>query len=154
MARGEASLLGLDFFKTVVALQKKYAPPHVRIENDLQTNGTLLDDAWCTFLQDNNFLVGLSIDGPKHMHDVYRKYAGGMGSFDKVMRSARLLKKHGIRFATLTVVNAVNAKHPVDVYRFLRDEVGSEQMQFIPLVDHKAHETHSSRTLEYSGSAR
>ncbi|SBW02910.1 Anaerobic sulfatase-maturating enzyme [uncultured delta proteobacterium] len=136
---GEASLLGLDFFKTIVALQKKYTPPHVRIENDLQTNGTLLDDAWCAFLRENNFLVGLSMDGPKHMHDVYRKDASGAGSFDRVMRSARLLHEYGVRFATLTVVNAVNAKHPVDVYTFLRDEVGSSQMQFMPLVEHKAH---------------
>lgn len=136
---GEASLLGLDFFKTVVALQKQYAPPHVRIENDLQTNGTLLDDDWCDFLRENNFLVGLSMDGPKHMHDVYRKDASGAGSFDRVMRSARLLREHGVRFATLTVVNAVNAKRPADVYTFLRDEVGSSQMQFMPLVEHKAH---------------
>lgn len=136
---GEATLLGLDFFKTVVALQKKHAPLHVRIENDLQTNGMLLDDAWCAFLRDNNFLVGLSIDGPKHMHDAHRKDAGGKGSFDRVMRSARLLRRHGVRFATLTVVSAVNAKHPVEVYRFLRDEVESGQMQFMPLVEHKAH---------------
>ena len=138
---GEPSLLGLDFFRTVVALQKKYAPPHVRIENDLQTNGTLLDDAWCAFLREENFLVGLSIDGPKHIHDAHRKDAAGAGSFDRVMRSARLLHKYGVRFATLTVVGATGAKYPTSVYRFLRDEVGSEQMQFIPLVDRKMHAT-------------
>ncbi len=132
---GEPSLLGLDFFRRAVELQKKYAPAHVRIENDLQTNGTLLDDEWCEFLRENDFLVGLSIDGPRELHDAYRKYRGGAGSFDRVMESVGLLKKHGVRFATLTVVNNINAKHPLEVYRFLRDEVESRQMQFIPIVE-------------------
>ncbi len=132
---GEPSLLGLDFFRKVVALQKKYAPAYVRCENDLQTNGTLLDDEWCKFLHDNNFLVGLSIDGPKHLHDAYRTYGNGKGSFDKVMESAKLLKKHDVRFATLTVVNKLNSGYPLEVYRFLRDEVGSKQIQLIPIVE-------------------
>ncbi len=132
---GEPSLLGLDFFRQVIALQKKYAPPYVRCENDLQTNGTLLTDEWCEFLRENNFLVGLSIDGPRELHDAYRTYSDGRGSFDRVMESARLLRKHSVRFATLTVVNNLNAKHPLEVYRFLRDEVGSRQMQFIPIVE-------------------
>ncbi len=132
---GEPSLLGIDFFRRTVELQKKYAPAHVRIENDLQTNGTLLNEEWCEFLRENDFLVGLSIDGPQKLHDAYRKYRGGAGSFDRVMESVRLLKKHGVRFATLTVVNDINAKHPLEVYRFLRDEVGSRQMQFIPIVE-------------------
>ncbi len=134
---GEPSLLGLDFFRRVVELEKKYAPPYIRCENDLQTNGTMLDDEWCEFLRENDFLVGLSIDGPRRLHDAYRKYSSGKGSFDRVMESARLLRKHGVRFATLTVVNNVNAKHPAEVYRFLRDEVGSRQMQFIPIVESK-----------------
>jgi len=134
---GEPSLLGLDFFRKVVAIQKKYAPTHVRIENDLQTNGTLLNDEWCGFLRDNNFLVGLSIDGPRHLHDVYRKQVNNQGSFDRVMNAAGLLNKHGVRFATLTVVNNINAKHPAEVYRFLRDKVGSKQMQFIPIAEPK-----------------
>ncbi len=134
---GEPSLLGLDFFKKVVELQKKYAPPHVRCENDLQTNGTLLDKEWCKFLKENNFLVGLSIDGPKHLHDTYRTYTGGKGSFDRVFESAKLLREEGVRFATLTVVNDVNANYPLEVYRFLRDEVKSKQMQFIPIVEPK-----------------
>ncbi len=132
---GEPSLLGLDFFRKAVALQKKYAPPHVRCENDLQTNGTMLDDEWCEFLRENNFLVGLSVDGPRELHDAYRRYNDGRGSFDRVMSSARLLNKHGVRFATLTVVNDLNSKHPLEVYRFLRDEVKSKQMQFIPIVE-------------------
>ncbi len=132
---GEPSLLGLEFFKKVVALQKKYAPSHVRCENDLQTNGTLLTDEWCEFLRENNFLVGLSIDGPKHLHDHYRTYKDGKGSFDRVFNASKLLRKHDVRFATLTVVNNANSKYPLEVYRFLRDEVGSKQMQFIPIVE-------------------
>ncbi len=132
---GEPTLLGLDFFRKAVELEKKYAPKHVRCENDLQTNGTLLDDRWCEFLAENDFLVGLSIDGPKLLHDAYRRYNDGRGSFDRVMESSRLLRKHGVKFATLTVVNNLNAKHPLEVYRFLRDEVGSRQMQFIPIVE-------------------
>jgi len=132
---GEPTLLGIDFFKRVVALEKKYCPPHVRCENDLQTNGTLLDDAWCAFLHEENFLVGLSIDGPRHLHDAYRKDASGTGSFDRVFRAAKLLRKHKVNFATLSCVNYQTAKHPLEVYRFLRDEIGSKRMQFIPIVE-------------------
>jgi uncharacterized protein len=132
---GEPTLLGLDFFKKVVALEKKYCPPHVRCENDLQTNGTLLDNAWCEFLHDENFLVGLSIDGPKTLHDAYRKDKAGDGSFDRVFRAAGLLIKHKVNFATLSCVNRVTAKHPLEVYRFLRDKVGSKRIQFIPIVE-------------------
>ncbi len=134
---GEPTLLGLDFFKYVVALQKKYARPYMRCENDLQTNGTLLTDEWCEFLCENRFLVGLSIDGPQELHDGHRVYRNGKGSFDQVMYAARLLNKHGVRFATLTVVHNLNAKEPLAVYRFLRDEVKSKQMQFIPIVEPK-----------------
>ena len=132
---GEPTLLGLDFFKKVVELEKKYCPAHVRCENDLQTNGTLLDDAWCEFLHEQNFLVGLSIDGPKHLHDRYRKDKSGQGSFDRVMRSVKLLKKHKVNFATLSCINRATAKAPLEVYRFLRDKVGSKRMQFIPIVE-------------------
>ncbi len=134
---GEPTLLGLPFFEKVVALQNKYMPAHVRCENDLQTNGTLLTDEWCEFLKKNNFLVGLSIDGPQHLHNAYRTYKDGRGSFEKVMEAARLLNKHDVRFATLTVVNNENAKYPLEVYRFLRDEVKSKQLQFIPIVEPK-----------------
>jgi uncharacterized protein len=132
---GEPTLLGLDFFRKVVELEKKYCPSHVRCENDLQTNGTLLDDAWCEFLHDENFLVGLSIDGPKHLHDVYRKDKSGQGSFGSVFRAAKLLRKHKLNFATLSCVNRDTARHPLEVYRFLRDKVGSKRMQFIPIVE-------------------
>jgi uncharacterized protein len=132
---GEPTLLGLDFFRNVVELEKKYCPPHVRCENDLQTNGTNLDDAWCEFLYKHNFLVGLSVDGPKHLHDAYRRDRSGQGSFDRVLRAVKLLKKHKVNFATLSCVNRLTAKHPLEVYRFLRDGIGSKRMQFIPIVE-------------------
>jgi uncharacterized protein len=132
---GEPTLLGLDFFKKVVALEKKYCPPHVRYENDLQTNGTLIDDTWCKFLHDENFLVGLSIDGPKSLHDAYRKDKSGQGSFDRAFRASKLLRNHKVNFATLSCINRVTAKHPIEVYRFLRDKVESKRIQFIPIVE-------------------
>jgi uncharacterized protein len=134
---GEPTLLGLNFFRKVVELEKKYCPPHKRIENDLQTNGTLLDDEWCEFLTENNFLVGLSIDGPQELHDYYRRDKAGKGSFDRIFNSARLLRKHGTAFATLSCVNRKTAQQPLEVYRFLRDEVKSPRMQFIPIVEPK-----------------
>jgi len=134
---GEPTLLGLDFFRHVIELEKKYCPPHVRCENDLQTNGVNIDEAWCKFLHKERFLVGLSIDGPKHLHDTYRHDKNGLGSFDKVLRAAKLLRKHKVNFATLSCVNRLTAKHPLEVYRFLRDEVKSQRIQFIPIVEPK-----------------
>jgi uncharacterized protein len=134
---GEPTLLGLDFFRKVIELEKRYAPPWLRCENDLQTNGTLLDDEWCEFLKENDFLVGLSIDGPRELHDRYRKDKRGGGSFEKVFHASKLLRKHGVKFATLSCVNLVTGRHPLEVYRFLRDEVGSKRMQFIPIVEPK-----------------
>jgi len=132
---GEPTLLGLDFFKKVVEIEKRYCPPHIRCENDLQTNGTNLDDSWCEFLHEAVFLVGLSIDGPKRLHDAYRRDKSGKGSFDQVFRAVKLLKKHDVSFATLTCVNQLTAKHPLEVYRFLRDVIGAKRMQFIPIVE-------------------
>ncbi len=153
---GEPTLLGLDFFRKVVALEKRYCPPHVRCENDLQTNGASLDDTWCEFLGAEGFLVGLSIDGPKHLHDVYRRDKGGRGSFDRTFRAARLLRKHHVNFATLSCVNRLTGQHPLEVYRFLRDEVGSRRMQFIPIVEptgfrHTAPQRWDWRTLPIFG---
>ncbi len=138
---GEPTLLGLDFFRRVIELEEKYCPPHVQVENDLQTNGTLLDDEWCLFLREHGFLLGLSVDGPRELHDHYRLDEAGRGSFDRVMNSARLLKKHGVRFATLSCVNRLTGQHPIEVYRFLRDVVESPQMQFIPIVEPTAFRT-------------
>lgn len=138
---GEPTLLGIDFFRKVVELEKKYKKANQRIENDLQTNGTLLNDQWCKFLRENNFLVGLSIDGPRQLHNAYRVTKGREPTFDKVFDAAKLLKKHGVKFNTLTVVNRLNAKRPKDVYRFLRNEIGSTYIQFIPCVEPKDFET-------------
>jgi uncharacterized protein len=134
---GEPTLLGIDFFRKVVDLQAKYSKPGRRIENDLQTNGTLIDEEWCRFLKGNRFLVGLSIDGPRDIHDRCRCEKNGSPSFDKVVAAARLLKKHGIPFNTLTCIHRYNARRPLDVYRFLRREIESTYMQFIPIVEYK-----------------
>jgi uncharacterized protein len=132
---GEPTLMGLDFFRKAVELQAKHAKPGMQIQNAFQTNGTLLNDAWCEFFHQNNFLVGLSIDGPADLHDIYRQDKGGHPTFELVFRAAALLKKHHVEFNTLTCVNAANAGHGLEVYRFLRDEVGSRFMQFIPIVE-------------------
>jgi uncharacterized protein len=132
---GEPTLLGLDFFRKVVELEKKHAKPGQTVQNDLQTNGTLIDEDWCRFLKENRFLVGLSIDGPKKLHDRYRVAKNGEPTFDKVFNAAKLLKKHGVPFNTLTCVHRENAKHPLDVYRFLRREIGSTHIQFTPIVE-------------------
>lgn len=132
---GEPTLMGLDFFRRSLEFQKKYAKPGTRIENTFQTNGILLDDEWCRFFHENNFLIGLSMDGPKELHDFYRKDKGGHGTFDRVMQAARLLKKHNVEFNILCTVNAKNADHPLDVYRFFRDELRAQYIQFIPIVE-------------------
>lgn len=138
---GEPSLMGLDFFRKVIAFQKKHAKPLQRIENDLQTNGTLLDEEWCQFLHDNRFLVGLSIDGPREIHDRYRVTKGGRPTFDKVFNASKLLHQYKVPFNTLTCVNRHNGRKPLDVYRFLKNDVGSTYMQFIPIVEYKGFET-------------
>ena len=138
---GEPTLLGLEYFEKVVALQKKHAKAGQRIENDLQTNGTLLTDDWANFLKENRFLVGLSIDGPRDIHDHYRISKHAEPTFDKVFAAAQTLQKHGVRFNTLTCVNRFNASRPLDVYRFLRRELGSTYLQFIPIVAIKDFET-------------
>jgi uncharacterized protein len=131
---GEPTLLGVDFFRKAVALQKKYCPPGKRITNALQTNGTLLNAEWCDFFRENTFLIGLSIDGPRDLHDYYRVDKGGNPTFDKVMNGLELLKAHRVEYNTLTVVNRQNSRRPLDVYNFLKQH-GSGFMQFIPLVE-------------------
>lgn len=131
---GEPTLVGLDFFRRAVALQSRYCPPGKQVTNALQTNGVLLDDAWCEFLRKNDFLVGLSIDGPQELHDCSRVDRRGRPTFDRVLRGLKLLRKHGVEFNTLTVVSRDNARHPRDIYRFLKEQ-GSRFIQFIPLVE-------------------
>jgi uncharacterized protein len=134
---GEPTILGLEFFREVVSLQARYRKPGQRIENDLQTNGTLLDEEWASFLKQNGFLVGLSCDGPKELHDRYRVDKQQRPTFDAVMRGLGVLKRHGAEFNTLTVVNRANSQQPLEVYRFLQ-QVGSGFIQFIPLVERQA----------------
>ena len=128
---GRQRLQATGFFQSLDV----YARPGVRLENDLQTNGVLLDAEWCRFLKENDFLVGLSVDGPRRFHDKYRVDREGNGSFERVVEAARLLREHGVRFNTLTCVNRDNARDPLAVYRFLRDKLGAVTMQFIPIVE-------------------
>ena len=130
---GEPTLLGVEFFRKAVKLQRRYSGGK-RIQNAIQTNGTRLDGEWCEFLREEKFLVGISVDGPPKLHNAYRVDKGGRGTYDTVLRGLRLLQKHGVEFNTLTVVNRKNARHPLEVYRFLRG-LGSRFMQFIPLVE-------------------
>ena len=132
---GEPTLMGIDFYRRAIELQEKYRTPGMTFENTMQTNGTLLDDEWCRFFKENNFLIGISIDGPRELHDIYRVDKKGEGSFDRVMKGLQLLQKHGVEYNVLTTVNRVNADHPLDVYRFLRDEAGTDWIQFIPVVE-------------------
>lgn len=145
---GEPTLLGLEFFQKVVALEKKHAKPNQKIQNDLQTNGTLLNEEWCEFLKANHFLVGLSIDGPKEIHDYYRITKGGKPTFDIVFNAAKLLQRHGVPFNTLTCVNRFNGRRPLDVYRFLTQELNSTHIQFIPIVEHKTFEKAAPQTWD------
>jgi uncharacterized protein len=133
---GEPTLLGVDFFERAVELERRYAGGK-RITNALQTNATLLDDRWGEFLARNGFLVGVSIDGPRELHDFYRVDKGSAGTFDRVMRGLEALKRHRVEFNTLTVVNRQNSRHPLEIYRFLKS-IGSRFMQFIPIVERKA----------------
>jgi uncharacterized protein len=133
---GEPTLLGVDYFRAVVALQAKYANGR-KIENAFQTNGILLDEAWAQFLAEHQFLVGLSIDGPRRFHDAYRVDKGGQPTFARVVRSMDLLKRHRVAFNTLTVVNRKNSYYPTEVYRFLKRH-GAGFIQFIPIVERVA----------------
>ena len=132
---GEPTLMGLDFFKRAVELQQKYRRPGTKIYNAFQTNGTLLDDAWCSFFREHDFLIGLSMDGPPELHDYYRVDKGGKPTHHKVLAAAQLLQKHRVEFNILTTVHAGNVTHPLEVYRYLRDVVGTQYMQFIPIVE-------------------
>jgi len=132
---GEPTLMGLDFFKRSIVFEKKYAKPGMKINNTIQTNGTLIDDEWAAFFKENNFLVGLSIDGPREMHDFYRINKQGEPTFDQVMRGLSFLQKHGVEWNALTTLHHANAEHPIEVYRFLRDECKAEFVQFIPIVE-------------------
>jgi len=132
---GEPTLMGLDFFRRAVELQRRYAPSDLRITNALQTNGTRLTPEWGPFLRDEGFLIGISIDGPAELHDRYRRDARGRGSLERALRGLEVLLEYQVEFNTLTCVQRSNGSHPKQVYRFLRG-LGSRYMQFIPVVEH------------------
>ena len=132
---GEPTLMGVDFFRRSIELQEKYKKPGMQILNSIQTNGILLDNEWGQFLKENNFLVGISMDGPRQLHNAYRVDKGGKGSFDRVMRGLDVLKKHDVDFNILCTVHAANGDHPLEVYHFFRDELKAEFIQFIPIIE-------------------
>lgn len=132
---GEPTVMGLDFFRRSIELQRKHRRPGQRILNTLQTNGTLLDADWASFLKEHEFLVGISIDGPRDMHDRYRVDKGGRPTFDRVVRGLEHLRRFGVDWNVLSCVHAANGDHGTKVYRFLRDELGAQFIQFIPVVE-------------------
>ena len=132
---GEPTLMGLDFFRRALEVEREALPSGWDVERTIQTNGTLLDDEWAAFLAENDILVGLSLDGPPELHDVYRHDCAGRSVFDKVEAAARLLQKHGVAFNVLCTVNAANADRPLEAYRYFRDELGARYLQLIPIVE-------------------
>ena len=134
---GEPCLAGPDFFQQVIYYQKKYAG-NKKIENLIQTNGTLLDDQWCSFLKANNFLVVISNDRPQEIHDFYRKGPEGRPSWERVMQGIKLLREYDVEFNTLTTVNAHSVNYPVEIYQFLK-EIGSKYQQYSPVVERQTH---------------
>src|SRR5579862_553475 len=135
---GEPTLLGVEYFRKLVEIQKRFADGK-RIENAFQTNGVLLNDDWAALFKEDNFLIGLSTDGPRELHDKFRVDKGGQPTFDRVMRGIEALKRNQVEFNTLTTVHRGNADHPLEVYRFLKAN-GSCFMQFIPIVERIAHQ--------------
>ena len=130
---GEPLMAGLPFFEKAMELQKRYAGDKI-IENTLQTNGILVNDAWCRFFKDNNFLIGLSLDGPEDIHDAFRRDCGGAPTFARVMRAVELMKKHGVEFNILATVNARSEERGVEVYKFLTSI--NPYVQFLPVVEY------------------
>lgn len=132
---GEPTLMGLDFYQKALGYQQKHRKPGMRIYNTLQTNAVTLTDAWCAFFAQNQFLVGVSLDGTARLHDAYRVDKAGKPTFERVMNGIRLLQKYEVDFNILTTVHAANADYPLEIYRFLRDDVRAQYIQFIPIVE-------------------
>jgi uncharacterized protein len=132
---GEPTMMGLDFFRRTLQLEERYAAPGQRVLNTIQTNATLLDDEWAEFFHEHDFLVGVSIDGPRELHDAYRLDKGGKPTFERVLRGLGALQRHDVDWNALTTVNAANGDHGREVYRFLRDELGATFVQLIPIVE-------------------
>lgn len=138
---GEPTLMKLEFFRQAVELVAKYRRPGQTVQHTFQTNGLLLDDDWCAFFKEHDFLVGLSVDGPRELHNTYRLDRRGQGTFDLVMRGWQALRRHSVEFNILCTVNAANQHHGRTVYRFFRDELGAKWVQFIPIVERATAET-------------
>jgi uncharacterized protein len=132
---GEPTLMGLDFFRRSVDYVEKHKGPGQQVLYTIQTNGTKIDDEWAAFFKQHHFLVGLSVDGPKELHDAYRVNKGGQGSFDQVRQGWQTLMQHQVEVNILCTVHAANADHPLEVYHFFRDELKAQYMQFIPIVE-------------------
>lgn len=145
---GEPTLLGVNYFRKVVAFQKQYAQGKT-IANAFQTNGTLLNDEWGAFLAENNFLVGLSIDGPEDAHNANRVDKKGRDSYKDVIRGLNILRKHKVEFNTLTCVNSVTVQHPKRIYKFLKS-IGSKYIQFIPIVEREVDTTAAKLGLDFA----
>jgi serine-type anaerobic sulfatase-maturating enzyme len=138
---GEPTLMKVEFFRRSVELVEKYRRPDQTVEHTFQTNGILLDDEWCAFFKEHSFLVGLSVDGPREIHDAYRLDRSKRGTFDRVMKGWAYLRKHGVEFNILCTVNGTNEKHGRAVYLFFRDEMHAKWVQFIPIVERASEET-------------
>ena len=138
---GEPTMMGLDFFRRSVELAESYRMPHQRIVYTIQTNATLIDDEWAGFFKDRGFLVGVSIDGPREIHDTYRVDKGGKGSFDRVMAGLAHLRGRSVEWNALTTIHAANQTRGREIYRFLRDECGARFMQFIPIIERATPDT-------------
>jgi len=138
---GEPTLMKLDFFRRSVELVERYRRPGQTVKHTFQTNGLLVDDDWCAFFKQHDFLVGLSVDGTRELHDTYRVDRRGQGTFDRVMDGWRHLRAHGVDFNVLCTVNAANQHHGRDVYRFFRDELGARWVQFIPIIERATEQT-------------
>jgi uncharacterized protein len=146
---GEPTLLGLDFYRKAVALQQLHGEGR-RIENSFQTNGTLIDDEWAAFLAENRFLVGLSLDGPREIHNRFRRYRSGAPTFDLVMAALERLQRHGAEYNVLACVDRNSSQHPLEVYRFLK-QAGVKFMQFTPVVERLPGPRDKARGLDFSG---
>jgi uncharacterized protein len=151
---GEPTMMGLGFFRRSVELAERYRRPGQRIMHTIQTNGTLLDDDWAAFFKQHGFLVGLSIDGPREIHDTYRVDKGGKGSFDRVVTGLHVLQRHGVDWNALATVHAASQGRGREVYAFLRDECGTRFMQFIPIVERATAETLAQANAGWGERAR
>ncbi len=131
---GEPTILGLNYFRNIVELQRKYKPPNRRVVNGIQTNGTLLDEVWCRFFAEQGFYVGLSLDGPQKIHDLYRLTKDNKSTYNEAIRGYYLLQKHQVDTEILCVVNAYNVQFPLEIYRFLK-QLKAQYITFLPLVE-------------------